>query len=211
MKANRRTPLMVGAGGALLVLIVIGGLLLPKAGQVRSRQADLEKARQDQSALMVRVEVLRAAAKEGPANRRRLAKLGREVPETVELSSIIRILNSAADQSAVDFVSIAPSQPLLRPEGTSSSVATQITVDGSYFSIDEFLFRIESLLRVAKVTQIAMTPSSTSGSGLSINLTAEFYTTDLSAGPGSEPGSTKATGTQVSVPVPAPAGTTSSS
>jgi len=64
--------------------------------------------------------------------------------------------------------------------------------------MDEFLFKIERLPRVEKATTFtltknAQTTDATEGpqacvGDLTITLSAEFYTTDLSAGPGSLPG-----------------------
>ena len=71
-------------------------------------------------------------------------------------------------------------------------------MSGGYFAIDEFLFLLETLPRAAKVTTLAVTPAAaggteatttTSTSTLQLQITVEFYTTDLSAGPGFDPGS----------------------
>ena len=71
-------------------------------------------------------------------------------------------------------------------------------MSGGYFAIDEFLFLLETLQRAAKVTTLAITPgtggettTTTSASTLQLQMTVEFYTTDTSAGPGSNPGPTE--------------------
>jgi Tfp pilus assembly protein PilO len=73
------------------------------------------------------------------------------------------------------------------PAGVSV-IPTVITVNGSYFAVDEYLFRLESLPRISKVTQIGLVPGPTGYPQLALTLTVNFYTTDVSAGPGSEPG-----------------------
>src|SRR5206468_1860300 len=129
--------------------------------------------------LQVRLEELKGAEKDAPANRKALAKLQSEVPETVQLPTVIRLLNATAEKSAVDFISVSPSTPSLSVTGNVSTLTTQIQVNGSYFAVDEFLFRLESLIRVAKVTQISLAPQGENQGSLQANLTAEFYTTDL--------------------------------
>ncbi len=208
-----RAPLIVGAAGAILVLGLVIGLILPKAGQIRSRQHDLTKAKGAQNGLVLQLAELRAVAKEAPANRAKLAKLRVEVPDVADLPDIIREINSAADKSAVDFVSIAPSTPAPDASGTVSIISTGLDVTGSYFAVDEFLYRLETLPRIARVTTIGMTPESDSSSSLTVTLTALFYTTDLSSGPGSVPGHTDATEAGVAPPVtssPSPGPTPSS-
>jgi hypothetical protein len=70
-------------------------------------------------------------------------------------------------------------------------------VTGSYFSLEEFLHRLETLRRAAKVTSISLAASGTEtigGAGqLQMQLQVEFFTTDTSAGPGSLPGPTQGT------------------
>jgi Tfp pilus assembly protein PilO len=206
MKKAWRTPLIVGVVGAILVLAIVAALILPKASQVRTTNGKLAKASAAELGLEVRLEALKGAQKEAPANRRRLAKLQSEVPETVQLPSVIRLLNATAEDSAVDFISVSPSTPALSLTGNVSTLSTQIQVNGSYFAVDEFLFRLESLLRVAKVTQISLAPQGEHPGTLQASLTAEFYTTDLSSGPGSDPGhsATSTLGVVTTGPSPSP-------
>ena len=214
MKGKGRGALFTGLGGVALILVLVAGLILPKANQVRQRQEDLAKAQQQQTQLNLQLEQLKGAAKDFKKNQRQLRLLQQEVPETSQLPSIITQINSAADESAVDFMSIAPQSPGEGP--TVSTIPTQISVIGEYFAVDEFLFKLESLPRVLKVTSITVAPQSSgtadaavASSGplqLKVDFLAEFYTTDLSAGPGSSPGHTGA-----SALAPAPGVTPSSS
>ena len=102
----------------------------------------------------------------------------------------------------MDFFSFTPGTPVPNAAGSFSTIASQVTVSGGYFAIDEFLFLLETLPRAAKVTTLAVTPAAaasgattTSTSTLQLQVTVEFYTTDLSAGPGSVPGPSDVTGT----------------
>jgi len=115
------------------------------------------------------------------------------VPPTADLPALIRLLTAAADGSAVDFFTVAPGNPQLDPTGAFSTIQTAISVTGGYFALDQFLFRLETLPRAAKVTSVSITPGGAALPGstvnsLSMQLGVEFYTTDTSAGPGSQPG-----------------------
>ena len=65
--------------------------------------------------------------------------------------SLFRLLQGAADRSAVDFFSFTPGTPAPNVTGSYSTIASQVTVSGGYFAIDEFLFLLETLPRAAKV------------------------------------------------------------
>jgi Tfp pilus assembly protein PilO len=115
------------------------------------------------------------------------------VPPTADLPALIRLLTAAADGAGVDFFTVAPATPQLDPTGAFSTIPTAISVTGGYFALDQFLFRLESLPRAAKVTSVSITPGGAAAPGstvssLSMQLNVEFYTTDTSAGPGSVPG-----------------------
>jgi Tfp pilus assembly protein PilO len=197
VKLKQRGPLVVGLVGAALILLLVVGLILPKAGEIGDRNKQLDAAKTEQTALTVQLEQLRALAKEAPQDRRRLEQLITAGPEMADLPGMIRLLNGAAGEADVDFMSVAPGIPTASTGAQVSTIPTQITVLGRYFAIDEFLRRLEALPRVSKVTNITVNPGPGGVPQLQMNLTAEFYTTDASAGPGSSPGHTE--------PVPAPA------
>lgn len=202
MKWNWRTPLMVGGIGALLVLVLVVALILPKAGQIRTRQGDLSKAKGDENGLLVQLDELRGAAHEAKKNEAALKKLQTEVPEVSDLPGLIRQINGAADDAAVNFMSIAPAQPALVTDGKSSAISTDVRVMGTFFSVDEFLFRLETIPRVSRVTDLSMT--SGEDGLIDVSFTALFFTTDLAAGPGSDPGPSTSSG--VAAPAPSPSG-----
>ncbi len=59
--------------------------------------------------------------------------------------------------------------------------------------MEEFLYRLETLPRAAKVITFSLSPGGQADrSELSMALTVELYTTDASAGPGSVPGPSEA-------------------
>jgi Tfp pilus assembly protein PilO len=204
---NRRPALIAGLVGVVLAVALVAGLILPKASQVRSKQTQVDKAAQEESALRVQLQTLEAAAKDAPKDRKRLKRLQAQVPPTADLPALIRQLNNSSDEAGVDFMTIAPGQPLLSGSGTYSVVPVQITVIGGFFAVDRYLFLLEELSRVNKVETIAITPGPEQLPQLQVQLTANFFTTDVSAGPGSVPGSTEAPGSApASVPSPNPGG-----
>ena len=198
---NRKPALIAALVGAVLSVVLVVGLITPKAGQVKAKQKDIHEAQQQQASLQAQLEQLQAAAKDAPKDRKKLAVLKAEIPPTADLPGLIRLLNTSADRSGVDFQTIAPGQPTAA--GSYSVIPVQVTVIGGFFAVDQYLYLLETLPRVSKVTAVAIAPGPNGLPQLTVNLTANFYTTDASAGPGSIPG-----GTQPVAPAPTPAPTT---
>ena len=205
---DRRAPLIAGAAVGVLAILAIMFLVLPKMRSVGVAQDDLAAAEQDAQSLQAQLGSLRQAQEAAPETERQIALVEDQVPPVADLPALFQQLQAAADRSAVDFFSFNPGTPTVDPTNRYSVLAAQISVNGGYFSVDEFLFLLETLPRAAKVTAIAIAPS-TSGadttggtpttpaasvSALQLQATVEFYTTDVSAGPGSEPGPSNGTG-----------------
>jgi Tfp pilus assembly protein PilO len=199
---NRRAPIIAGVIAAAVALLAVFLLVLPKMGEVTTAEEELQTAEDQEVALAAQFDALQEAQAAAPKTEQEIAAIDAQVPPTADLPSLFRLLQGAADRSAVDFFSFTPGTPAPSAGGTYSSIASQVTVSGGYFSIDEFLFLLETLPRAAKVTTLAVTPSgaaggeiTTSTGTLQLLVTVEFYTTDLSAGPGSIPGPSEITGT----------------
>jgi len=199
---NRRAPIIAGIIAALVALLAVFLLVLPKMGEVSTTQDELQTAEDQEVTLAAQLNALQDAQAAAPETEQEIAAIDAQVPPTADLPSLFRLLQGAADRSAVDFFSFSPGTPAPNAAGTYSSIASQVTVSGGYFAIDEFLFLLETLPRAAKVTTLAVTPSGASTGGttlstsnLQLQVTVEFYTTDVSAGPGSIPGPSETTGT----------------
>jgi len=199
---NRRAPIIAGVISAAVALLAVLLLVLPKMGDVSTAEEELQSAEDQEVALAAQLDALQDAEAAAPKTEQEIGAIEEQVPPTANLPSLFRLLQGAADRSAVDFFSFSPGTPAPNAGGTYSSIASQVTVSGGYFAIDEFLFLLETLPRAAKVTTLAVTPSGAatggttiSTSNLQLQVTVEFYTTDVSAGPGSIPGPSETTGT----------------
>jgi Tfp pilus assembly protein PilO len=199
---NRRAPIIAGVISAAVALLAVLLLVLPKMSDVSTTEEELQSAEDQEVALTAQLDALQDAEAAAPETEQEIGAIEEQVPPTANLPSLFRLLQGAADRSAVDFFSFSPGTPAPNAGGTYSSIASQVTVSGGYFAIDEFLFLLETLPRAAKVTTLAVTPSGASTGGttlstsnLQLQVTVEFYTTDVSAGPGSIPGPSETTGT----------------
>lgn len=198
---NTRAPIIAGAIALVVALLAVFLLVRPKMGEVSETEDQLQAVEDQGITLAAELNSLRDVQAAAPETQAEIAAIDAQVPQIADLPSLFRLLQEAADRSAVDFFSFTPGTPVPNADGTYSTIASQVTVSGGYFAIDEFLFLLETLPRAAKVTTLAVTPgasgvegaTTTSSSTLSLQTTVEFYTTDTSAGPGSIPGPTEGT------------------
>ena len=155
---SRLGPLIAGVVSVVVALLAVMLLVLPKMGQVSAARDDLAKAQDQEASLRAQVKALQDAQASAPQTKRQIARISGQIPETVDQPGLIRLLTDAADRSAVDPFTLSFSAPTLDASGQFSVVPVQITANGTYFSLDEFLFRLETLARAAKVTGITVAP-----------------------------------------------------
>lgn len=189
---KRMIPLVAGVVALIVVAVVAVVLVLPKRSEVGKANEELEAAKREQQSLNAQLGQLEEAKEQAPEVERELAELETLIPPTADAPGLIELISEAAEISAIDFFTVAPGAPTVDGSGTFSVMTVQISVVGDFFSMEEFLSRLEALPRAMKVMSVSLAPSaSEDAAGLSMEITAEVYTTDLSAGPGSLPGPTE--------------------
>lgn len=199
---NRRGPLIVGVVAGVLAVLLIFFLVLPKKAEVAEARKDLATAEEQEQELQLQLQQLEAAQAAAPQATEEIRRLEELVPPTADLPGLILLLSGAANDAGVDFFSMSPAAPT-PSTGQFSVIPTQVIVTGSYFAIEEFLYNVETLQRAGKVLSLSLAPgggeaattetstTSTAATGeLSSSMSMEFYTTDLSAGPGTTPNAT---------------------
>lgn len=216
---DRRGPLIAGIVSGVLALLLVVFLVLPKMGQVSQAQEDLQSSQDQEVTLQAQLRALQDAQAQAPQTEEEIAALEDQVPPTADLPGLFRLLQAAADRSAVDFFQFSPGTPTPDAAGGFSTISSQIVVTGSYFSMQEFLYSLETLPRANKVMNVAIAPAGTGAEGetptistsnrLQMQMTVEFYTTDPSAGPGSSPGPSESTATAPAQATASPAATQS--
>ena len=183
---SRRTPVIVAVVFVVLALVLFVLLVFPTFGDIRETEEQLQQARDQQVLLEAQLGRLQAAQEDLPRLRRQLARFGRSVPPVADLPGLINQLQNAADVSGVDFFSISPGDPLPVSGGQVSEVPAQVQVIGTFFPVDEFLFRLETGPRASKVVNITVTEGPEGLPQIDVLLDVRFYTTDTQAGPGAD-------------------------
>ena len=186
---GRRGVIVAVAGAVIVALLIVFFLVLPKMGEVSEAQQELEDTQAQQQQLQVQLNALQQAREQAPENEAVIREVNGMVPPTADLSGMILLLRNSATVAGVQVLSLTPAPPVLSTTNDFSSIAVSASGEGSYFAVVKYLNEIETLPRAATVQSVNLSP--TEGSTLSFAATITLYTSDVSAGPGSEPGPTE--------------------
>ena len=183
---NRRV-LLVGAAAALAVLVLWYLLLWSP------RSSDIEKAKDRQQAaesalqeLRIQAQRLEDARRSEAATRARIEQLRQAIPDEPNLAQFILDANDAANQSGIDFLSIAPTPPAAAATPAAggapapAEINLGITITGGYFQMLDFVNRVNRLTRIVVVDSLNV--STGTGGELSVQLTARMFVTSVPAG-----------------------------
>ena len=187
---GRRGVIVAGAAAVIVALLLIFFLVLPKMGQVSDAQQELQDTQAQQDVLQSQLSALRTAMEQAPENAAVIREVNQMVPPTADLPGLILLLRNSATVAGVQVLSLTPAPPVLSETNDYSSIAVSASGEGSYFAVVKYLNEIETLPRAATVETIDMSPTETT-STLTFAATITMYTSDVSAGPGSEPGPTE--------------------
>ena len=165
-----------------------------------------------QSLLLSQLRVLQDAKNDEAKNRAIINNVARQLPPTVDEPGLLLLITNAASRATLPLTQFTPGTPI--PDTTGlSEIPVTFAVTGTYFSLAQFLFNLETLPRVAKVQNVTITTGADANNSasavptLSMTGSVTLFTTDANAGPGSQPGPTTSGGTAVVVPSLPPATT----
>lgn len=181
MKRNAVIGVVAGA----LVVVLAWYLLFykPTSSDVSKTKGDLDSAQTQEQSLQATLARLQSLDKERPQQQATLDKLNAAIPATPDLAEFIFEANTAAADSGVDWLSIAPTPPAASPTGGPSVIALNIQVQGGFFQVLDYLNRLENLKRLVVTQSINVAAGSTDGSssGGSTNTTLPTSTSESGA------------------------------
>jgi len=197
MLRGSRAPLIVGVGALVLVGLLVFLLVLPKMGEVSDANDALAAAQAQQGTLESQLAALEQAEAAAPEAKATIQEVEQQIPPTADEPGMLLLLKNAATGSAVTLSTITPGTPTLDAATGLSAIPLAVTATGTYFQLTEFLYSIETLPRAAKVLNVTLAPGGDSATTttvtnlLQLQANVVMYTSDQSAGPGSEPGPTE--------------------
>lgn len=179
----RRNPVLAAAIVALGLLVFAFTVVVPRGREVGEVEAQVAAEDARVADLRTQLAVLEATPPTDVAAA--VSAVREQVPSTAALPDLLRSLTGAAERAGVEFsgVTMTPGGPA--PSASVSTIPLAITVNGGYFELARFLFELEHLDRLNRVSGISL--SGAGEGGLSMSVTAEVYTTDTSFGPGADP------------------------
>ena len=179
-----RNPLVAGVVSLVVVLAFLFAFLLPKGAEIGEVEARISN--QEQVLFERQSELATLRALDPVALSAELERFRSSIPATADLPQLLRDLTVAAATAGVDLSTVSPATPQSATAASASTVGLSLNVSGTYFELAEFLFELEHLDRLAKVSSISIAGAG-EGADLSLQISAEVYTTDLSSGPSSDP------------------------
>jgi Tfp pilus assembly protein PilO len=197
---NRRAPIFAAIGVAVVAILATMLLVFPKYREVGRAKDELQSAQNQQTVLETELARLQEAKKNAPQLMRQLARVRRQIPPAADLPGLINQLQDAADVSQVDFFAVSPQVPVVT--GQAAEIPAQVQVIGGFHAVDQFLWKLETLPRAAKVLSVQVAGGPDDLPQIQLTLQVEFYTTDTTAGPGA-PVPSKAAPAPAASPSPA--------
>jgi Pilus assembly protein, PilO len=190
---GRRRELIVSIVVAVLVVAGLWALLVrPKDGQAAAAQADEREAAAKAETLRGQISALEQARSEADSLRARAREAGDLFPAKPDLPDLTTALQKVASQAGVDLLSIQPSSPGASTDSPElAAVTATVSVSGGYFEIEDFLSRLENLVkspdpashippRSVLVRSVSVNSGSSGSSGTSGGTTATAATTGSS-------------------------------
>lgn len=181
-----RNPLVSALVAGLAVLAFWLFVLGPRGAEIDRLNDEVATAQADVDSLNQRLVTLQGV--DPGSLQAELAAFRKKIPSTPDESGIIQTLLDAAESASVDgrvaIDGIQFGSPGSIGAAPVSLISLTFTAKGSYFDLARFLFELENLDRLAYVRTISVSPGE---GGLALSLAVDVYTTDTSAGPGSDP------------------------
>jgi Pilus assembly protein, PilO len=146
---TRRQELLLAGAGALLV-IAAGPLLLVRPIQQATAEAnaDRDAAVAESQSLTDQIKALEVLEADEVGLKARATQAKAEFPATPALPGLVDALQDAASLAGVDLGKVAPAPPqtsTIRPE--LAEITTTVDISGGYFEIQDFLVRLENLVK----------------------------------------------------------------
>jgi Tfp pilus assembly protein PilO len=146
---KRQVPIVAIVAPAVLIVALVGYFLLVKPKQDESGRLAAEVTE-----LEGKVDRALAASHEAPSREPAaptirvadLFQLTKAMPDRVDMPGILLELDSVASESGVRFSSIAPSAAT--PATGFTKVPINLTFEGNYYDLADFLFRLRNLVIV---------------------------------------------------------------
>ncbi|MEI6724807.1 MAG: type 4a pilus biogenesis protein PilO [Actinomycetes bacterium] len=184
MRARGREVYIIAAVVAVVLIVAWYFLLLsPTLSKISDTNSQITSAQTALDAAKMNVARLETYKKTAPQSREEIVRLGKMLPTSEGIPSLIIELTKTASASGVDLTSITRGSS---QTGSPFGIQTvQLSVSGRFFDVEDFLYRMESYVafrnaefraegRMLEVSQLSMTGGAATTSGTTAPLTVSI-------------------------------------
>lgn len=142
---NRLQLILVALGAVLLVVLFWLLLWSPQSEEIEEVRAETERVQDQQATTQSRITALQGVRDEAPEIESLLSASASVLPRDAALPSVLRQLQTAADESGAVLTTVSPGRPTA-VDGADEDVAlltVTLQMDASYFQVVDFLRRVE--------------------------------------------------------------------
>lgn len=164
-------------------------LFSPERAERRRLGEQVAAAERQEQELRSTLSRLRRLSSQRELHEAQLERLGRLVPPEPDVAGFILAANDAAVRSGVNWVSFSPAPPAPGTGGGPSTISVSIAVDGGFFTVLDYLRRLDGLDRLVVIDSVQLSPGSQAGGALRVSgtMSARIFTTALTAPAPSSP------------------------
>lgn len=162
-------------GVVIVVVILVGFFFIvwrPQNDAVATLAMQAEAENKKTQEAINTLARLKEAKAESAQIEKELVHLNEQMPIEAQIASLLVDLQDMANESGVDLVSITPSDPT--PLQRFSEIQMQLGISSTFFDLVDFLYRLETMPRIAKVTRLSI-QGGTSYPELSSTLAISVY------------------------------------
>jgi Tfp pilus assembly protein PilO len=153
---TRRQELIFAVAGALLVLVAGVMLLIRPTRQATAEaRADRDGAAAESQSLRDQIKALEALKPKEAELKTQAALAKAEFPVTPGLPALVDALQDSASLAGVDLGTVSPSTPKASTLNSQlAEITTTVNVSGGYFEIQDFLVRLENLVKGSDLDRV---------------------------------------------------------
>ncbi len=175
MNPNDRNTLIIGI---LIILAVLAGfyflLLSPLRGEFTGLSEERDGKEAELQQLQQQVRELEAIADNSPDIERQLLELSKRIPTQPEVPSFVVQVEEISGAAGVTQLSIEPGEAA-PPEsgGDFFSIPITMTFEGTYEQLQDFMVRLQNLVRLVAVSEVSYEDADPEGGGTTTDSSIE--------------------------------------
>lgn len=175
MNARTRMILVI-VGAVVVVLLAFFFLISPRRTELADVKAQVEQEQSLTQTLEADLQRLQELQAQEPQLRADLERIRQLVPEEYEVPNFLFQVNTAANQSGVDFLRITPELPKTPPEGVAlAEIRVTLEGRGGYFAIQDFIRRLYALDRALRIDLLSLSSADGTAGEISLSATARIF------------------------------------